>query len=127
MMPGVGLNPHSMALRAGKTANGGASFDQVYNMGVNSLKSSVSEPFQVGGAQAVDANLKPTGVRKLVNEVDQKSKHAEHLRMQVLSGASSNMHQAMIASQEAGVSFSLLVEMRNKLLETYQELMRLQV
>ena len=29
--------------------------------------------------------------------------------------------------QEAGVAFSLMIEVRNKLVESYQELMRIQV
>jgi flagellar hook-basal body complex protein FliE len=33
----------------------------------------------------------------------------------------------MIASEEARVSFQLLLEVRNKLLDGYQELMRMQV
>jgi flagellar hook-basal body complex protein FliE len=37
------------------------------------------------------------------------------------------LHQAMIAMEEASVSFQLMVEVRNKLLESYQELMRMQV
>ncbi len=37
------------------------------------------------------------------------------------------IHQAMIAIQEASVSFQLMVEVRNKLLESYQELMRMQI
>jgi flagellar hook-basal body complex protein FliE len=45
----------------------------------------------------------------------------------VLSGEATNLHQAMIASQESSVSFTLMVELRNKLVESYQELMRAQV
>ena len=37
------------------------------------------------------------------------------------------LHQAMIAMEEASVSFQLMVEVRNKLLESYQELMRMQI
>ena len=37
------------------------------------------------------------------------------------------MHQAMIAMEEASVSFQLMAEVRNKLLESYQELMRMQI
>jgi flagellar hook-basal body complex protein FliE len=33
----------------------------------------------------------------------------------------------MIAMQEASVAFSLMVEVRNKLVEGYQEIMRMQV
>ena len=45
----------------------------------------------------------------------------------VLSGESTNLHQAMISIQEAGVAFSLMVEVRNKLVDSYQELMRMQI
>ena len=98
-----------------KAAKGGASFDEVYNVGLNSLKSSVSEP------------SKAFGVGDFIQDVDQKAKEAAAIRSDALSGGSSTLHQAMIASQEASVSFSLLVEMRNKLLESYQELMRMQI
>jgi flagellar hook-basal body complex protein FliE len=33
----------------------------------------------------------------------------------------------MIAMQESGLAFTLLVEVRNKLVESYQELMRMPV
>ena len=45
----------------------------------------------------------------------------------LLAGKDIPLHQAMIAMQEAGVAFQLMVEVRNKLLEGYQELMRMQV
>jgi flagellar hook-basal body complex protein FliE len=44
----------------------------------------------------------------------------------VLSGQGVPLHQAVIASEEAAVSFQLMVEVRNKLLESYKELMRMQ-
>ncbi len=37
------------------------------------------------------------------------------------------LHQAMIANEESSIAFQLMVEVRNKLLESYQELMRMQV
>jgi len=43
------------------------------------------------------------------------------------SGQSSSLHQTMIATEEANVSFQLMVEVRNRLLDSYQELMRMQV
>ena len=45
----------------------------------------------------------------------------------LLSGQNGSLHQTMIAMEEASVSFQLMVEVRNKLLESYQELMRMQV
>jgi flagellar hook-basal body complex protein FliE len=38
-----------------------------------------------------------------------------------------SLHSAMIAMEEASVSFQLLVEMRNKVVDSLQELMRMQI
>jgi len=114
-----------------KVDAGTASFDSIYNLGLNSLKSSVSDAskaLEVAGVGSPEASAGGDfGIKSFINEVDAKSKAAEAIRSDALSGGSSSLHHAMIASQEAGVSFSLLVEMRNKLLETYQELMRMQI
>ena len=45
----------------------------------------------------------------------------------LLSGEDIPLHRAVIAMEEAGVAFQLMVEVRNRLLEGYQELMRMQV
>jgi flagellar hook-basal body complex protein FliE len=44
-----------------------------------------------------------------------------------MAGGNVPLHKAMIAVEEASVSFQLMVEVRNKLLDSYQELMRMQV
>jgi flagellar hook-basal body complex protein FliE len=66
-------------------------------------------------------------MEKLVGEVDGTMKAADAEKAKVLSGESTNLHQAMISMQEAGVAFSVMVEVRNKLVESYQEIMRMQV
>ena len=64
---------------------------------------------------------------RAVAEVDGRMQVADAEKTKVLTGESTNMHQAVIAMQEASVAFSLMVEVRNKLVESYQELMRMQV
>jgi flagellar hook-basal body complex protein FliE len=64
---------------------------------------------------------------QLVREVDEKSKAAETEAQRLMMGESDNVHQSMIAMQESGLAFTLLVEVRNKLVESYQELMRMPV
>ncbi len=63
----------------------------------------------------------------LVRSVDAKSKTADAEVRRLMLGESDNIHQSMIAMQESGLAFSLLVEVRNKLVESYQELMRMPV
>ncbi|MEO6993637.1 MAG: flagellar hook-basal body complex protein FliE [Lacunisphaera sp.] len=62
----------------------------------------------------------------LVASVDAKQANANALTQKVLLGDSDQIHQSVIAMQEAGVSLSLMVEVRNKLIDSYQELMRMQ-
>ena len=66
-------------------------------------------------------------LERAVGEVDAKLQAADAEKTKVLTGETNNLHQAVIAMQEAGVAFSLMVEVRNKLVESYQELMRIQV
>ncbi len=63
----------------------------------------------------------------LVESVDHKGKVAAGNARDIMLGKSDNIHQAMISMQEAGVAFNLLVEVRNKLVESYKELTRMQV
>jgi len=63
----------------------------------------------------------------LVSMVDAKQAQASDLTRKVLLGDTDQLHQSVIAMQEASTAFSLMVEVRNKLVESYQELMRMQV
>jgi flagellar hook-basal body complex protein FliE len=64
---------------------------------------------------------------QMVQDVNAKQANAAGAVEGVLSGQNVPLHQAMIAMEEASVSFQLMVEVRNKLLESYQELMRMQI
>jgi len=61
-----------------------------------------------------------TDVNKLQLGVDDKVE-------QFAAGNIQDVHQVMIAIEEASVAFELLMEIRNKLLKAYNELMRMQV
>lgn len=64
---------------------------------------------------------------QMVSDVNSKQAAAGATVEGVLTGQNVPLHQAMIAMEEASVSFQLMVEVRNKLLESYQELMRMQI
>jgi flagellar hook-basal body complex protein FliE len=63
----------------------------------------------------------------LVGVVESKHAAAQEATRKVLLGDSDQLHQSVIAMQEASVAFTMMVEVRNKLVESYQELMRMQV
>lgn len=63
----------------------------------------------------------------IVGMVDAKQQAASSMTRKVLMGETDQLHQSVIAMQEASVAFTMMVEVRNKLVESYQELMRMQV
>jgi flagellar hook-basal body complex protein FliE len=46
---------------------------------------------------------------------------------QLAAGRTENLHQLMIQLEESRLSFTMMLQMRNRLLESYQEMMRTQV
>jgi flagellar hook-basal body complex protein FliE len=82
---------------------------------------------QPGGAGAAAGGGFANMLDGLVSTVGAKEAAASDLTRQVLLGQSGQLHQSVIAMQEASVAFSLMVQVRNKLVDSYQELMRMQV
>jgi flagellar hook-basal body complex protein FliE len=82
---------------------------------------------RTSGATAPGSGTFSSLLNRAVAEVDSKLQAAQTEQSRVLTGETNNLHQSMIAIQEASVAFSLMVEVRNKLVESYQELMRMQV
>jgi flagellar hook-basal body complex protein FliE len=64
---------------------------------------------------------------QLVGTVESKQAQSDAVTQNVLVGNQGQLHQSVIAMQEASVAFSLMVEVRNKLVESYQEIMRMPV
>lgn len=72
----------------------------------------------VGFADALKGALAETG--KLQREADGAA-------MNVLAGDAGSLHHAMIALEKADISFKTLLQVRNRVLEAYQEIMRIQI
>jgi flagellar hook-basal body complex protein FliE len=64
---------------------------------------------------------------QMVQDVNAKQNVATQAMQDLQSGQNVSLHQTMIAMEEASVSFQLMVEVRNRLLDSYQEIMRMQV
>jgi flagellar hook-basal body complex protein FliE len=62
-----------------------------------------------------------------VGEVNSQQLAAGDAITGLMSGKNVSLHQTMISMEEASVSFQMMVEVRNKLLDSYQELMRMQI
>jgi len=62
-----------------------------------------------------------------VSDVNQMQKSADKMAIDLSSGKNDNIHETMLASTQAELSFNLMVQLRNRALEAYQEVMRMQV
>jgi len=63
----------------------------------------------------------------LVQQVNALDKSTGQSIEKLITGEADNIHQVMIATEEANLTFSLMMEIRNKLIEAYQEIMRMQI
>jgi flagellar hook-basal body complex protein FliE len=86
-------------------------------------KISLNPPASPAGAPADGFGQMLEG---LVASVDARQNAAQAVTRKVLLGETDQLHQSVIAMQEASVAFSMMVQVRNKLVESDQELMRMQ-
>lgn len=66
-------------------------------------------------------------LKEFIKDVNQLQNEAGEAIEKAITGEISDIHDVMIAVEKAKTSFELLMEVRNKMLEAYKELMRLQV
>jgi len=62
-----------------------------------------------------------------IEEVNRLQVEADRASQELLLGKNTNIHQVMIAIEKANVSFQLMMQVRNKIVAAYEEIMRMQV
>jgi len=80
------------------------------------------------------ASRKPAGQSQFsemfhdaVDRVEQFRTNANQQVNAVLNGESEDIHSAIMATQKAELSFELFLQVRNKVVQAYQEVMRQQI
>ena len=63
----------------------------------------------------------------LIKQVDQPQKEALQQVQSFLSGENEELHSVALATQKAELVFQLGLQIRNKVVEAYQEVMRMQM
>lgn len=62
-----------------------------------------------------------------IEKVNRLQMEADQASQELLLGKNTNIHQVMIAIEKANVSFQLMMQMRNKIITAYEEMMRMQM
>ncbi len=66
-------------------------------------------------------------LKELVTDVNSLRKESAELTEKMIKGEPVDIHDVMIASEKAKTGFQLLMEMRNKFVDMYKEISRMQV
>ncbi|QAA31673.1 flagellar hook-basal body complex protein FliE [Clostridium manihotivorum] len=66
-------------------------------------------------------------LKQKLNEVNDKQIEANDLTDKLVKGDNVDIHQVMLSTEEAKMSLELAVQVRNKLLDAYQEINRMQL
>ena len=96
---------------------------------MDGMKGVTSNPATLAGPRA-ERQPATTGfqdtLKGYIQRVDRQIKEAGDLQIDFAVGNRHDIHEVMIASEKASISFRLLMQIRNKLLEAYQEVIRMQ-
>ncbi|HHY36697.1 MAG TPA: flagellar hook-basal body complex protein FliE [Firmicutes bacterium] len=81
------------------------------------------------GSRAVEEQAQNFGhlLREALREVDRLQDEAEAASRAFIEGQVEDLHQVILAGEKAALALQLTVQIRNKVVEAYQELMRMQV
>jgi flagellar hook-basal body complex protein FliE len=81
---------------------------------------------QKASAKAVSGGFADT-LSSAVAQVNKAQVNADRAVEQLQTGEAKNLHEVMITMEKADISLRLMVQMRNKVVDAYQEIMRMQV
>lgn len=86
---------------------------------------------QYGNQNQIKPNKSTTNFHDLfahaLHKVDALQKESEEMTNKLITGEVEDLHQVMIAAQKASITLDLTIQVRNKIVEAYQEIMRMQM
>jgi flagellar hook-basal body complex protein FliE len=66
-------------------------------------------------------------LKHAIKTVNQAQMEADEAVQELATGNQKDIHQTMIALEKAEVSFQLMMQVRNKIVSAYEEIMRMQI
>ena len=84
-------------------------------------------PLPGAGGPASDGDGFATMLRQQLEKVNSMHSQASDELERFVTGESSNMSDVFVATRKAQVAFTLLMEIRNKLVQAYEELQNMRV
>jgi flagellar hook-basal body complex protein FliE len=94
---------------------------------VNLSIPAIQAPSAIGAASTAGGAAFQSVFQDAISKVENFSKTADTSVNNFLSGEGEDLHQVAIKTQQAELSFDLFLQVRNKIVSAYQEVMRMQV
>lgn len=96
------------------------------NLPIQNLQSSIQK-----GLDTSENSTKGLSFGEFLNSAIQQvsglQKESEQLNEALAMGLTDNIHQVMIASEKASVALQFTMQVRNKVMDAYQEIMRMPI
>ncbi len=84
------------------------------------------EPLRRPGTEKTDTNF-GTVLKDAISTVNELQKQSDQEIEKLMTGESQDLHNTVIAMQKADLSFQMMMQVRNKIVQAYQEIIRMQV
>jgi len=68
-----------------------------------------------------------TFLNESLEKVNLLEKQSEEYNVKLVTGELDNIHEVMIAAQKADIALQLTMQIRNKVIDAYKEIMRMQI
>jgi flagellar hook-basal body complex protein FliE len=91
------------------------------NLQVPEIRTPQSRAAEKGGPAFGDI------LKDAISTVNEVQKQSDREIQKLMTGESQDLHTTVIAMQKADLSFQLMMQVRNKIVEAYQEIMRMQM
>lgn len=66
-------------------------------------------------------------LKDAISTVNELQKQSDQEVQKLMAGESQDLHTTVIAMQKADLSFQMMMQVRNKIVQAYQEIMRMQI
>jgi len=95
-------------------------------MKIGSISNEIVTPLETTGGTKKTESFSET-LKKQLGEVNELQLAAEKASEELALGEAENIHEVMIQTEEAKLALELTVQVRNKVLEAYQDIMKMQI
>jgi flagellar hook-basal body complex protein FliE len=99
----------------------------VKSIGTPPLGDTFAVPAAPAPAPAADGPSFGEVLKDSLTQVNALQQEADGAIRSLATGGTSTLHDTMLALQRAELSFKLMMQVRNKIVEAYQEVLRMQV